>query len=306
MGLNQELVRKADIALANLSGTGGQLTVEQQDAFFRKILVAPTLLSEMRRVFMTNPTMEINKVGFGSRILKVAPTAAPSESRLLAATDRVMPDLGKVTLTTSEVMAELHIPYDVLEDNIERDDFSDTLMDMAAERTAVDLEELCISGSSGTGGTYLELMDGVLELATSNVVSAGSATISKTVFRDAVKAMPDQFLRNRKALRHYIGVDNELTYRDTIADRQTAAGDQIIQGFAPVYAFGTPVVDVSQMPAANSILTDPKNLIVGFHRNVLVETDKDIRARNIIIVITMRIAFQIEEEIAVVKVTNLG
>jgi len=60
------------------------------------------------------------------------------------------------------------------------------------------------------------------------------------------------------------------------------------------------------MPAANGLLTDPKNLIFGIQRQIHIETDKDIRSREYIIVLTARVDFQIEEEEAVVKYTNIG
>ena len=60
--------------------------------------------------------------------------------------------------------------------------------------------------------------------------------------------MPSQYQRNKAALNHFVSVNNETEYRDTLADRGTALGDQMTQGTSPTYAFGSPVIPVALMP----------------------------------------------------------
>jgi hypothetical protein len=60
------------------------------------------------------------------------------------------------------------------------------------------------------------------------------------------------------------------------------------------------------MPDATGILADPSNLIMGIQRNIHLEVDKDISSRNLIIVVTLRVATAIEEPDAVVKYLNIG
>ena len=308
---NQELLKKADIALADLA-TAGLLNPEQNERFIRTLIDSPTMLNSIRVVTMSTPTRKINKIGFGSRILRPAVS-----STALSSGDRVKPDLSQVVLNTEEVIAEVHIPYDVMEDNIERGNINagmeqgaggihDTIVTLIAERAALDLEELLISGDTGSGDAYLALQDGFLKLATANIVNAGGATLSKNVIKNAVKAMPDKYLRNRAELSHYFSVDNETEYRDTYANRQTALGDSMLQGTSPMFAFGSQVMGVPLMPAASGLFTNPLNLIFGFQRRVTIEYDKDIRARNFIIVLTARVALAIEEVNAVVKYTTIG
>ncbi len=295
-------VAKADAALADLS-SGGLLNVEQSNAFFRKVIDQPTIVNEARTVSMSSPKREINKVGFGTRIMRVATQAdatyiGSETNRALSATLRSKPTTGKVTLDTKEYIAEVRLPYEVLEDNIERQNFSDTVMELIAERVSLDLEELILLGdTSNLGDAYLGSLDGVLKQVLSNgaTVNANGAGISKTIFRDANKAMPDRFLRQKQAMRFYVSVDQETQFRDTLADRQTGLGDSIITGMAPVYAFGTPVAPVALMPADQVLFLDPKNIIVGFHREVMVETDKVITERVYLIVVTLRVDVKIEE-----------
>lgn len=313
MSTNQELIKKADMALADLA-TAGKLNPEQTDRFIRVMIDQPTLLNQVRTVAMSAPQRKINKIGFGSRIMRSAAADAPTGTGL-AVGNRSKPDLGKVDLQTSELIAEVRIPYDVIEDNIEGGNVNtplqtgaggihQTIVDMIAERAALDLEELAISGDTASGDTYLATQNGFLKLATANVVNVGGP-FNKDAAKAALKTMPYRYLRNRAALKHFVSVDNETEYRDSLAARQTALGDAQVQGQAPIYAFGSRVEPVALMPGANGLFTDPMNLIFGIQRNVMLEYTKDISARVFVIVLTTRVAFAIEEVNAVTKYTGL-
>jgi hypothetical protein len=60
------------------------------------------------------------------------------------------------------------------------------------------------------------------------------------------------------------------------------------------------------MPASKGLYCNPLNLIFGIQRRITIEYDKDIRARTFIIVLTTRVANQIEETDAVVTYNNIG
>ena len=308
MASNQEIVKKADIALSDLA-TAGRLSVDQTDRFIRTLIDQPTLLNSVRTVAMGTPEMKIN-IGFGSRILRPAVSATP-----LAAGDRVKPDLGSVTLNTKEVIAEVRIPYDVIEDNIERGNiavgaetgaggFHQTIVDMIAERAALDQEELAIRGDTTSGDAYLALQNGYLKLATANVVNVAGA-FSKEAVKAALKATPDKYLRNRAAMQHFLSIDNETEMRDVYANRATALGDSQIQGNLPLYVFGSQIKGVPLMPSTGGLFTNPLNLIFGIQRNIQIEYDKDITSRVFIIVLTARVALEIEEVNAVTKYTGI-
>jgi hypothetical protein len=311
---NEDLVKKADWAVADLS-SGGLLNAEQSNSFIRKLLIQPTILRQARSVTMASPQRNINKIQFASRILKpgVSGTA-------LGVGDRSKPVTEQVQLSTKEVIAEIRLPYDVIEDNVERGNIGamtdtngtptsggirDTIMTLIAERAALDLEELALLGDTASGDAYLALVDGYLKQATSNTVDNASGGIGKSMFKAGLQSMPDQYLRNLAALRHWVSVDNEIEYRDSLSNRETGLGDSVIQGTTPVFGFGVPVEMASLMPVAQGLLTNPLNLIFGIQRNIHIETDKDISARTYIIVLTARVDFKLEEEEAVVKYINV-
>lgn len=115
MRSNKSIVEKADMAVTDLTTGGGYLNPIQATVFIRMLIDQPTIINEIRTVPMNAPEMEINKIGFTSRILR----AAPATGTALTLNQRVKPTTDQVTLHTHEVIAEIHLPYDVIEDNIE-------------------------------------------------------------------------------------------------------------------------------------------------------------------------------------------
>jgi hypothetical protein len=300
------IVEKADIAVANLISTGGYLNPMQANTFIRMLLDQPTLLNQVRVVPMNAPTMEINKIGFTSRILKKATSATA-----LSSGDRSKPVTDQVTLSTKEVIAEVHLSYDVLEDNIERGSLEQTVMSLIAERTALDLEELLLLGDTDLVGSdaYLGLLNGLIKQSTSHIVDytdGGGTGITKTIFKHGVKAMPNKYMRDRNSLRFFTSPDVETEYADSIATRLTALGDDRQQGWYPNRAFGIPIIGAALMPDDKYLLLNPKNAIFGVQRQIMIETNRDIRARVMIIVLTMRLDIKLEEEDAVVKAVGLS
>lgn len=307
---NQHLVKKADLALADLASNGGLLLPEQTDKFIQTLMDSPTIINASRVVTMNAPQKKINKIGFGARILHPAASGVA-----LAAGNRSKPDLGTILLTTKEVIAEVHIPYDVFEDNIEGGNINaamgssagglhDTVLALIGQRTALDMEELALLGDTASGDAYLALTDGFLKLATSHVVNAGAA-ISKEVFKAAIKAMPDKYLRIRSDNEFFVSTDNETEYRDTIANRVTGLGDSALVSANNLTVFGSSVNSASLMPNSQAIYTNPKNLVFGIQRKVNIEFDKDISARKFIVVVTARIDFKVEELDAMVLINNI-
>jgi HK97 family phage major capsid protein len=312
MSTNQSLIKKADLVLADLVSNGGLLNPEQTDKFIQTLMEAPTITSSCRVVTMNAPQKKINKIGFGSRILQAATQGGQTPAAV-----RSKPDLGNVQLATKEVIAEVNIPYEVLEDNIEGGNINagmessaggleDTIVSLIAQRAALDLEELAILGDTASGDSYLALTDGFLKRATAHVVNAGAATISKDLFKNAIKAMPDKYLRVRGENTFFVSTDNETEYRDTVANRVTGLGDSALVSASSLAAFGSPVVAAPLMPNSKGVYTNPMNLIFGIQRKINIEFDKDIRARKFIIVVTARVDFQIEEGDAIVAMTNIG
>ncbi len=318
LNASPEKIKKADLFLTDLS-SGGLLATAQADTFIRKLIDQPTILGQMRTVTMNTPVMELNKICFGKRILRAGTEGValadvavdggsfdPSTSGEYRA--RAKPQLSKVTLTTQEVIAEVRITYSSLEDSIERGNLENTILALISERAALDLEELIISGdtSLNTADPYLDLTDGVLKLAGAHIVDADGASVSPILFNNVLKTLPTKYRRNRAQMAFFSSMDVEQDYRLAISTRMGGLGDAILSGQQQVPVFGVPLQGVALMPQQNMLFTDPKNLIFGIQRNIRIESMKLISSREVKIVLTARVAVQVEESDAIVKVINIG
>ena len=116
------------------------------------------------------------------------------------------------------------------------------------------------------------------------------------------------------------GRGGAIDYRDMLADRMTPGGDRalgaVAQSDAVVGYTGVPIIpvplfpgdrtDIPRTPGTTDVLfLDPKNIHVGVHREIRLETDKDIVAGVVIMVITLRYDVKYAEELAVCKATNV-
>lgn len=299
---SRTIIEKADMAVSQMISDGGYLNPEQSETFYQKLIDQPTLINRVRTVQMGRPKMNIDKIGFGSRILR----AAPSSGVALKAEDRTRPEFGQVQLDTEEVIAEIHVPYDALEDNIEKENLQGTIMDLIAQRASLDLEELLLNGNTSSNDSYLALFDGALQLA-GNVKDGSDLTaIDRTLFKRALQAMPTQYLRNLNVMEFLLSYNNVFEYRDTLASRSTGKGDDYYLNRPTVQGFGVPVVPAALMANSEMLFTFPKNIIFGVQRDIMIETDKDIRSRVLIIVLTMRAAIQMEEAQAAVRIKDIS
>lgn len=323
MTTNSNLLRKADLAIADLQSNGGELLPEQGANFIRKMIMEPTLIRQCRIVEMLSPKRKINKIGFGTRIMRKG-----TQGTALTQNQRSKPTTEQIELDTKEQIAEVRIPYDVMEDNIERaaaanneasntgpGGLRQTILDLIAERAALDIEELglladddYVNGDDADDQAYLSQLDGWLKRANEdgNVVDVENAAVDKSVFKRGLKTLPKQYLRNKAAMRHYVSNNQETEYRDTLANRSTQLGDGMVTGELQAYAFGSPIMPVQLMPEPRGLYTDPKNLVFGIQRQVSLEFDKSITERVYIIVLTCRIDFQIEEPEALVMYDNIA
>lgn len=318
---NEELANRTDFAISNLTSSSGLLNPEQANRFIDFVQEQPTILNQVRTIRMNAPTRKIDRMGFDSRIMRVAPQGTPphaddagANDRYLPAADRSAPTTTQIELNTTEYMAEVHLPYEVLEDNLERGNFEDHIMRQIAEKVAEDLEELALGGDSGSGDPYLASKDGYLKRMTSNVYDNVSAGINPDVFQTGMLTMPQKYLRNLAKLKHYVSTANTIKYRGEVAKRATGYGDSMLTQDGALYAYGVGVEAAAMIGAPSGVtnginnmgfFTFPSNLLWGIQRQVQIETDRDIRSRQHIIVVTTRIDFQIDDEAACVKYINI-
>ncbi|GAB1376882.1 hypothetical protein MASR1M48_17340 [Lactococcus petauri] len=301
---NKTLLQKADLAVADMVNDGGYLLPAQALRFMRILIDEPTLIKQTRVIPMKAPKQMIEKIRFGSRILR------PGDSGVaLSGGDRVKPDLGSVELDAELFKAEVRLNDETLEDSIERGDLKDTIIEIMAQRVALDMEEVIVKGDTASGDAFLAKFDGLLKQADANVVDHSLAVDPKTtkeLFYKLLKAMPSEFKRDKRSLIAYVSVNEELDYRESLSQRATVMGDKYTTDDAPSTAAGVPIMDLPTMPDGQALLTNPKNINVGIWRKIKIETDKDVSAGQFIIVLSVRFHTRFSEKTAVVKATGIS
>jgi len=305
---NRTLLAKADLALSDLTTSGGLLQPAQAAKFMRIMIKASKVLGMSTVVPMRSPIQLIEKIRFGSRVLR-----AGTEATALPVGDRSKPDLSKVQLSAQLFKAEVRLDNETLEDSIERGELRQTVMQLMAEAIARDTEEVVVQGDTTSVDPFLAKFDGILKQSASHVVNCTDTTTNKTQFRDMLKSMPNEFLRDKKSLRFFTSVNSEIQYRDSLSDRIGALSDKYLEEDAtPAYS-GVPIIDVPLFPetigtgshCTDHILTDPKNINVGIWRNIRIETDKLVSEGVLLIVATLRMDMKYAEETATVKAINV-
>lgn len=293
--MSNELLEKVIRTTELGSGGGGLLAKEQADRFIDYMWDATSLVATARTVRMRADTMDIDKIGVGSKLLRLATEAVDDGVN-------AVPTFTKVSLTTKKLRLDWELSTESLEDGIEGADLEDHVAQLMATQAGNDIEDLAINGDTALSGDALyKSFDGWRKkvLAGGRVVAGGSAAISKATFNSALKAMPRSYKARRNQLRFYTGsnlvqdymynlttVGSSATAPEDIASgilRGNQAGPQGQGGGAYPFAFGVPIFEVPlfkedlSVPASVGTgnhgyveLTFPNNRIVGIKRDIQV------------------------------------
>lgn len=330
-----------DMLGTNADGTkrGGYMNPLQFKAFMEWVQDQSVLLNLIRMEYLSAPSREIDRTGIGTRIMHGRP-----EATALLTTQYAKPEFGKMELSTKKAMAQLNLSYETLEDNIERGNFRTRIMRMLAAQVGRDLEDFIINADTAipetgpghavytTGDDFLCLQDGLIKrtytqkpsgmpsqnLTGGHIIDAGGVPIDMSHWFDLEDAIPEKYFRSGG----YIwltsrGVD--LSWKEYLTDRQTSLGDHFVINSAESKALGRTVITSPfvpnkvamtagvMSPGDNSFLflLQPKNLIMGVWRNLMIETDKDIEKQVYKIVLSMRVGLTVEEPDAIAVVENI-
>lgn len=303
--------QRAD-AIASMISSAGELSVEKAREFFRVAQNATPLLKAARVVEMTARQYAVPKILFVDPILK----ADPGDGTALGSGSRAAPTTSEVSLVAKEYVGTIKLGDQMIEDNIERQDIEATIMEMIAERVGIDLEALALGSDTTIVDATLvangyDQQDGWLKKITSNVVNFSSGDVNRAKMNSLYTSIALKF-RQRAQHQYFMEEYAGETWRNIIGDRATALGDKsILEGSIPP-ANGRPVIQVGNMPVtsgtpnvSSAILTDPRNLLLGWHRQIRLEADRRPQERATYIVVSLRAAFAVEHEAAAAKGTNV-
>lgn len=240
---NAELIEKT-IATSDFLN-GGALNAAQQERFVVFVKQFSVMLDEVRFVRMTQSSQEIDKLHVGEPV-----TVSADENT--AATVFQKPKFGKVELLARKVRSDWNITTESLQDNIEQDNFEETVMNAFGIQMATDFENLAWNGDSSITGTepldlLLKRLDGWRKLADSaHILDAGGNAINKEIFHEAKRALPKQF-RNDRELRWFMSPTIADDWLNILAERATPLGDRALAGEG-VNPAGIPIMRTPVLP----------------------------------------------------------
>lgn len=295
---NRTLLRKAEIAVSDFT-SNGLLNPEQADKFIRLAIKDPVLLKRVTATPMKAFKEQRDKLRFAGRVLKPG-----AEATALPSAAWAKPDLSQVELDAQLFKAETRMSDEVLEDQIERGAFQQTIMQELSKAIGRDMEYVAINGDTASADPLLAKLDGILKQITSNTVNGASGTLSKDILKQMLKAMPDEF--SNDALEYFSNRQARIDYKDTLAGRSTPLGDFLIEKERGVSYNDHPLLAVPEFPVdgannTQAILGNPKGIFLGILRQIRMKVDEDISAGVIIIVVTVRFDVKIAEELAWVR-----
>jgi hypothetical protein len=338
MATQEEILAKANEVTTSVVGnaSGGLLNAEQSNRFLDFVIDQSVLMQNSRVVRMRTPTMDIDKLSVGTRIMRKA-TEATDDGSNAAVT------FSKVSMTSVKLRLDWEVSTESLEDNIEGASLEDHLAQVMARQTANDLDDLLINGNTSSSNALLKALDGFvkLALASGTTVDEAGDNVSRSVFDRVLRNLPNKYLQRRNELRFFTGpgvvqdaiysLQNPNSATEATAGAPSpgsttgdlaflngamrANGGPGSTGLAP---FGIPLVEVPLMPEAVSgdysgaagshgylELTFPNNRVVGLHRDITVYRQFQPKTDTIEYTQFMRVACNIENADSYVIAKNV-
>lgn len=305
-------------------GKGGLLNPEQSARFLDYMFDATVVGKLARTVRMRADTTEIDRIGVGEKLMKLA-----SEAENTGVNSGVT--FSKISLTTKKLRLDWELSTESLEDNIEGADLEDHIARLMATQAGNDLEDVVLNGDTSLSSDNLyKAFDGIVKIAKANghVVDADGAVVSRALFNNALKALPRKYKQRRPDLRFLSGSNLIQDYlystsqniqnvnpQDIAASiiRGETAGLGGPAGFTAPFAFGIPIVEVPLLKetqgADNNLgdihLTFPNNVVIGIKRDVTVYRFFWPKKDSIEYTMYTRVGCQIEQADAWVVVKNV-
>jgi len=252
---NEQIIEKAVITTDALA-TAGKLSPKQSDQFIDYVIDLTMLKGQVRVVRFSQETMQIDKIGVGTRVTVPKSEASAPQIRRGVTT-------SKIELTPKDQMTPFEISDNFPDQCIEGEKVEDTVTRLMATQTGNDLEELCITGDvlgparveadllEGGHATdvikdsFIAQFDGWLRVADGgNIYDAEGNDISSSIFSRMINRMPTKFRRVRPNLRFLASLDHEQLHREKVGARQTQQGDVANQSQTPLTPYGVPLIGI--------------------------------------------------------------
>lgn len=314
-------MEKADQTLVDLSN-GGLMKPELEATFFRVMYLKSKLLKRLNNKRMDSYEFELDNILPDDVILQPG-----TEATVLPVAARSKMNMGKSILTVVELVGEVEWSYQVVEDNIERGNWDQLVVSTIGEKVTSNVEEIVIKGDTSIvvpamGNTdasikawkrarMLKTFNGINKRMVSRTLDAGGSRLNKNVMKAALQTLPEEFVT--PDLECFTQRNAVLDFHDSLSNRMTARGDRELDETGDMSWQGYKINAIPLWPknlGTDSNMTtvcmfDPNSAYVGFHRQITLERERQVRARKYVAVWHMRVGFQFAYEPATLKIENI-
>ena len=281
----------------DMAGAKALLNEEQFAQFMRAATINQTILNDASFRRMNSMSQVVSSTKVTNRVLQTGYKTVNNEQVTQNQLTPATLGFGKAELVATKLKALTSILDDDKEDNIEREQFEQTLLTMMGEAVGIDLEAVCVFGdttytSGGSADPLFSTIDGWLTSATTTLKSDGAKGSGTKDFdlADGITAMFDKMLYSMPAayrqanlmkdLVFYVPYEVQEAYREFLIDRETGLGDSSLLNATELQYKGIPVKYAPVFDAADgrtvhgnvaSILTVPEFLWYGVYKDLSVE-----------------------------------
>jgi hypothetical protein len=263
---NEQIIALVQKAQGVDFATGGILPDEARNAFIDATIEQSSFLKMVSIELDIRTTRYLDSLGAASRLIRkhVEQTASTAIKGLSAV---------RRTLTPVFIDLAYDISFEWLRGNIEKEGAETLVVSAFAKQFRNDLVDLVWNGDkaagAGTDHDFLVICDGyivrLLADADAHLYVRGAGTDWKgTVLPSLFKTLPQKHRQDIGQLVYFVNGDAEIEFREQMGERVTALGDQYLQSRPMAFLGGIPVMGVPGIPYGSVVLTDPKNLFIGF------------------------------------------
>ena len=232
-----------------MDAAGGILDREQYNTFMRDVEFNTSIMKDAAYVKMNREKVIKTGTLIEGRVLQNG--YLPDSRQINANLNPAKVGFGKSELNATKLRAKTFIDDDDLEDNIEGAQFQTTLLSMMGTQIGEDLEAINVYGDTSLDSSdhpLYHVYDGWIKQSTntiqSNELATGNSNGDFNVHEDTIEALFDAIIRaqkprirqsnlmNRFAI--YVPYEVEDAYRNLLKSRNTALGDSMQTGNAPL------------------------------------------------------------------------
>lgn len=285
MDILKRLAALKAIAVSDLGQS--VLVAEQADRFIQVATLEPNILNRARRYTMTAPTRNIDRMEIAGDVLDLPANIATVDT---------IPTTYTNALGAYELVGVVGFEDATLEENLERENFENTVIEMYARAVGINLEKFMLTADTGGAGIYA-LTDGWLKLAANQLTGANfDVTDVEDMFDKIILGTPKNYLGNITEFVFYVTYKIRDDYHNRLKQRGTLLGDQALQGQPRLFYKGVELVFNQSIPTGKAWFVRPSNAAYGLFRDIRLEPDRVPKARKTDMVLTVRADANYDDE----------